>query len=432
MKVLLVNTFSQGGAAKACIRLHLGLLKAGIDSKLLLLHPQDAVIPESAAFTGRKNPDATPPLKKRLLKKIAPSSVRFDAEIKAEIRKNVPHRIEWFAFPDTGYDISKHKWVQEADIINLHWVAAFLDYSFFQHVKKPVVWSMHDMNPFTGGCHYSGNCTLYTSSCEVCPQLDFTPYPEFSHRNFEIKSRMLQDTRNVTLAGLSQWMIRCAEQSALFGKFPAVHLPNGLDESVFFPENKQSARKKLNLPADKKIILFVTYGTLHTPRKGFALLLEALEKLQRDDVMLCAVGSTEKNTGLKQEIMEFGFIADEAQLRLIYSAADFFVIPSLQDNLPNTVIESLLCGTPVVGFATGGIPDMVREGMNGLLAKELTAESLFDAVSVMLNSLEKFNAEEINKDAVKRYSQQVQANRYIELFKTLLQKQTDWVDEKTA
>lgn len=421
MKIVLINTFSGGGAAKACIRLHLGLLKNGVDSKLLLLHKKaDEEIPAAEVFSKKRM--AAQPLSfgERAMRKLFPQKNADAQRIKEEIKQQIPETIEWFSFPDSGYDLANHPFVIEADLINLHWVSDFLDYAFFQQVKKPIAWTMHDMNPFTGGCHYSGSCELYTEDCAVCPQLEQTSDPEYSHTIFRYKKKQLAGAQQLQIIALSQWLQDCSQRSTLFGDLPHHRIPNGLDSTIFHPADKWSARAALGLPVNKKIILFVAYGTLHTKRKGYAYLLEAFSKLNREDVVLCAVGGMEKTVVPNATVIDFGFVSDEEQLRQLYSAADCFVIPSLQDNLPNTVVEALLCGTPVAGFNAGGIPDMVKPGLNGMLASELSADALRDAINALLDTHGTFSTDAIRRDAVARFDQQVQANAYLSLFKKMI------------
>ncbi len=425
MKILLINTFSEGGAAKACIRLHLGLLKAGVDSRLLVLHGNTTnPIIASENYKGKRKQQAIPSLSNRIKKKLFPKRFFFDNEIKEEIKKCIPNTIEWFSFPDSGYELSEHPWVMDSDLINLHWVSDFVDFSIFKKVSKPIVWSMHDMNPFTGGCHYSGDCNLYTANCIKCPQLSSTHATDFSKRNISYKLKQISGVDNLTIVGLSNWLMDCSKKSNLFENLKHKLIPNGLDTEVYSPMDRLKARTELNLPLDKKIILFVAYGTLHTPRKGYAILLEAIKKLDQSDMVLCAVGGMDKSDLESSKVIDFGFVKSEDKLRVLYCAADLFVIPSIQDNLPNTVVESLLCGTPVVGFRTGGIPDMIKPGFNGELSDELTATGLYIAINKVLNQLPLYAVEKIREDAKTRFSQELQALRYSQLFSELL-KSTD-------
>jgi glycosyltransferase involved in cell wall biosynthesis len=418
MKVLLVNTYEHGGAAIACLRLHRGLLNNQVQSNVLLLNKRSPEVIEGAAvFEGAPaiSPGSFFPTRR--------FPFRADrALLKKEIRKKIPSEIEWFSFPDSGYDITSHPLYKEADIINIHWASDFLDYRFFLKNKKPVVWTMHDMNPFTGGCHYSENCERYEQKCGWCPQLSTTSAPRYSSFSWKYKNECLSGVKNLTIVPLSRWLMDCSQKSSLFSRFPHVLIPNGLNSALFSPVDRSEARQQLGLPEDKKIILFVAYGGLHGKRKGYHLLEQALGKFDREDLLLCAVGGKQKTIIPNANVMDFGFVEDDARMARLYSAADLFVLPSLQDNLPNTAVESILCGTPVVGFSTGGVKDIVIPGLNGILAGEISSDALFTALQITLNSLLSFDREKIRRDAVSRYDQQVQAEAYVSLFSGIMQK----------
>jgi glycosyltransferase involved in cell wall biosynthesis len=175
----------------------------------------------------------------------------------------------------------------------------------------------------------------------------------------------------------------------------------------------------LDIPKDKKVILFVA-DLISNHRKGFLYLKKAFEKLDSEDVVLCAIGNKSGELKSLNNIKELGPIYDERLMSIAYSAADVFVIPSLMDNLPNTVLESLMCGTPVIGFPIGGITDMVQHGINGLLVKEVGVNALHETLNSFLNTIDTFDSERIRRDAVRKYDLKVQANSYIHLFESIL------------
>ena len=182
--------------------------------------------------------------------------------------------------------------------------------------------------------------------------------------------------------------------------------------------DKNEAREFLNIPLDKKVILFVA-ESLTNHRKGFVFLKRAVEYIDNSDVVISVVGKNKANLNF-ENIIELGMIKDEVKMSMAYAAADVFVIPSLMDNLPNTVLESLCCGTPVIGFPIGGIPDMIVNGENGLLTSEISVKALVKTLEEFLSHIEDYDRETIHKEAIKKYSLNVQANAYIDLFNTIL------------
>lgn len=422
MKILLVNTYGHAGAASSCIRLHKSLLNEGIESTLLLLKdtaPKD--LASKIEFAEKENLKELTP-SDNLLQKIYKKFFVTDEQKKQNILSQVPNKLEWFSFADTGIEIQNHPAFKEADIINFHWVSGFIDYSIFEKIKKPVIWTLHDMNPFTGGCHYSGTCFEYKNKCYQCIQLKDSIDERFSSSIFNYKKNYLNKFQNLTIVSPSQWLSNCSRSSALFSRFHHQTIPYGLDSKVFSPKEKIEMRKKYNLPVDKTIMLFVSYQSLYVRRKGYSILLEAISKIKNDSLCLLSVGGSSGNINSNVPIIDYGFVDNENTMSELYSAADFFVIPSLEDNLPNTVIEALLCGIPVTGFPAGGIPEMIKTGFNGLIAEGMTVDALYDSIIHMAENIHTFNNNEIRKDAYERFDQKIQGKRYIDLFTSVLEK----------
>lgn len=415
MKIVLVNTFGHAGAANSCIRLHMGLRKAGIESFLLLLKDTSSSSVTHKAVCTTKYEIPSSPWWNRKKQPLAVAS-----NIKREILAAVPEKLEWFSFANAGYDITDHEFYKQADIVNLHWVSGFIDYASIKNIAKPIVWTLHDMNPFTGGCHYSGGCDLFVKSCKPCPQLESISDVEATGIDHAYKLHSLSKVNNLSIVTPSNWLTRESKRSSLFGSKLHSTIPYGLDETIFKPGNRQELRTKYKLPQGKKVILFVAYKSLFIKRKGYKELTDAFEDFKGNDVTLLAVGGTGNESQENSNLIDFGFVHGEAQMAELYSLADLFIIPSLEDNLPNTVIESLLCGTPVVGFDTGGIPDMIVDGFNGVLAEEKTANSLLKAIEKALLGISKFDRDDIRNDAKARFNLDVQARSYIDLYSSLL------------
>lgn len=425
MKILHINTRDSGGASKACLRLHLGLLQEGIDSNVLLLSQSNKTIQKSFKFI--------PPLPlyskseklkrkaKRILREIYLYHPPEEVNIEEVVLKNRPEGLGIFSFPDTPFDITQYPLYLESDIINLHWTAGFLDYSsFFKNNSKKIIWTLHDMNPFTGGCHYAGMCDGFQKSCLKCPQLLNTQDDNYSNKILQIKLNAIESKTNLTIVPISNWLLQQSMKSVLFNQFKHVQIPNGINQNIFKTIPKNTSREILGLPSDKKIILFVS-DFLNTKRKGFYLLLKAIEQfVGRDDVLLCAAGDTTGNEIKGRNVFELGSISDERLMSVVYSSADVFVIPSLEDNFPNTILESLMCGIPVIGFPIGGIKEMIHNNENGYLCDSISVASLVETLTIFLKNSNIFNRENIRKNALELYSQKVQAIKYIELYDEIL------------
>jgi glycosyltransferase involved in cell wall biosynthesis len=397
MKILLVNTFEYGGAAKACIRLHLGLLAQGIDSNLLILHKTRNDIPKCFDFKSiYSNYNRFQILKQRFL-----ASTKHRTTYKKI--SNLPRGIEAFRFPSSNHDITLHPLFQEADVINLHWVATFLDWSsFFTKCNKPIVWTLHDMLPFTGGYHYELGFPMEA-------------YQSLIESNLNVKKKAIAG-KKINIVSLSAWLLNKSMNSSTFSHLPHHLIRNGLNDAVFRNYPQELARAVFNLPLEKKVLLFVADSTTNK-RKGFSYLLQAMTQL-KEEAVIVAVGHHNADDEYTNQIQFLGPIQDERLMALAYSAADVFVIPSIEDNLPNTVLESLSCGTPVVGFPIGGIPDMVQHGVNGFLADSVCADALATTIDLALNTT--FDKDLIRSAAVRTYGLEVQAQRYVGVYQSLL------------
>jgi len=422
--VLLVNTFERGGAANACLRLHSGLLRAGVDSKVLLREkykeiPQTFIIqPQQKKIFNNQ----------RLCKKIRTFLKLFGItyksieDFKLSFFKNRDKRLEYFSFPDSSFDITASKLYKEADIINLHWVAEFLDYgSFFKKNTKPVIWTLHDMNPFSGGEHYEEEYLGMDENGYPIPRVITKIEKRLYNKIIALKFKALEGVNNLHIVTLCTWMTEEVKKSKVLRNFPVHLIPNGIDSTVFKQRDKEESRNRLNLPQGKKVILFVA-DSVDKDRKGFSFLKKAFEIIDNKDIWLCSIGGQAQQILNSNQYLSLGTLNDEVAMSYAYSAADVFVIPSLMDNLPNTVLESLMCGTPVIGFPVGGIVDMVQHGKNGYITEEINALSLLKTLQLFLAEGEKFNNREIRNNALEKYNQNIQADNYLKLYKSILNK----------
>jgi glycosyltransferase involved in cell wall biosynthesis len=313
------------------------------------------------------------------------------------------------------------------DVINMHWISCWVDVdSFVSAIPKdvPVFWKLDDMNPFTGGCHFDHDCGKYMTGCGACPQLGSKKSDDLSSQVWRRKKAYFGkfSPDRLHLIALNHWMARNVSNSPLLGKFKLTIIPNGLDTEVFAPRDKAEARATLGIPQDARVIFFAA-ESIGNKRKGFDLLVEAIAGISNVDKMyLLSVGNMESPIELNIPHLNLGYIYDEHRMSLAYSAADIYATAAIHDNQPNTILEAMACGTPVVGFAVGGIPEIVKPGVTGLLAKGGDVQGLREAIAELLqhNSKRESMGHECRKTVLQEFSLELQCKRYTELYETAL------------
>ena len=410
MKVLQVNTSDiNGGAARAAYRLHEALIQQGIDSQMLVqskLSDDYRVLgPETIFKKGMGK-----------LRSIADSfPVRFYKQ-----RTKTLFSPSYFPFSDVVSRIN----AINPDIVHLHWIAAgMMRIEDIAKIKVPIVWSLHDMWAFTGGCHYDEGCEGYKNSCGACKVLGSRKVYDLSSRVYRRKVKAFSSISNLTVVGLSNWMALSARQSSLFKQVPVVSLPNSINTTIFSPMEKSIARDLFNLPQNKKLVLFGAMGGTSDPRKGFEQLYGALEIIDDKNIELVVFGSSkpQKTQGFKQKTYYLGHLHDDVSLRVLYCAVDVMVVPSLQENLSNAIMESLACGIPVVSFDVGGNGDLIEHQKNGYLAKAFDSNDLAKGIELILNAENYSDLCQNARDKVLReYDSQVVSSRYIDLYNQIL------------
>lgn len=425
MKVVQVNTIdSQGGAARAAYRLHSGLRASGIDSKMLVKEKTSA--------------DDTV----QLLATKVPMCEGEDSFLLSEVvqrqyidanRTSLSNTL--FSLPYPGYDISRLESVQNADIINLHWVAFYQSpvtiWRLLQ-LGKPVVWTLHDMWAFTGGCHYSAGCEGYCQDCTACPQLFPDPYG--------LPATILADKcelfmgADLTIVTPSKWLGDCARRSRLFRNNRIEVIPNSIEIDKYVAASKAEAKKSFGIAEDVTVLLCGA-DSCTEKRKGFQELASAFTFCAKNAVFSDMVANgklvilsfghaTPDIKSWELPVISLGYLSDEKAISSAYSAADLFILPSLEDNLPNMMLEAMSCGTPVIAFAVGGIPDVVINDVTGRLAepfntKELSRHIIELAQDAVLRSA---LAKESIRSIEQSFNLNVQAKNYSTLYDELLSK----------
>jgi glycosyltransferase involved in cell wall biosynthesis len=314
-----------------------------------------------------------------------------------------------------------------ADVVNVHVIRLVADYqAFFAAIPQhtPVVRTLHDMNFFTGGCHSDQSCGKYTERCGACPQLGSQKENDLSYRIWQRKRAALNRIRpdRLHIVTPSRWLANEAKRSSLLQRFPITEIPFGLDTEEFSPKDQVLARGLLGIPQDARVVLFVA-EPITRRIKGFALLAEALNGLgDITDLMMISVGNGQPPAKVHVPHRHLGYIHNDRLRALVYSAADVFVIPSLQENFPLTALEALSCGTPIVGFAVGGVPEIVRAGSTGLLVPAEDVAALRNNIRELLQdpASRARMATHCRRIALEEYTLEKQVQRYVELYQAAL------------
>ncbi len=416
MKVLMLsNSDLEGGAARSAYRLHQGFQKISVNSQL---HVQTKCSDYTGVTAYRSNVGIG-----KAITALRLTLDKLPLKLYANGRQ-ASYSSQWL--PDRmAADIhSIHP-----DIVNLHWINnGYIQIESLAKFKQPVVWTLHDMWAFTGGCHYNQDCDRYTDTCGKCPQLHSHRHQDLSHWIWNRKAKAWGH-KELTIVTPSQWLANCAKKSSLLKDRRIEYIPYGIDTSLYRPIERRLAREILQLPQDKYLVLSGALGGTSDKRKGFHLLQPALQELSqsgwRDRLELVVFGSSVPENppdfGLTTHYL--GALHDDSSLALLYSAADVFVAPSVQDNLPNTVMEAIACGTPCVAFDIGGMPDMIEHQGNGYLAQAFKVEDLAKGIAWTLENPERHQnlSQRAREKTEQEFPLEKQAQRYTSLFQSLLE-----------
>jgi glycosyltransferase involved in cell wall biosynthesis len=418
LKVVHLNTYDgNGGAGRACLRLSNALTAEGVDSKIVV-HYKFGQNPQVKTFNSNV-----------VQKGVAAAEIILERVLAKRYLKplRTPFSFTWF-----GRSVIHHPDVKAADVIHLHWVNhGFLNPKYLSELRKlnkPIVWTFHDSNAFTGGCHVRYNCEHFLRECGNCPLLISAGDNDLSHKQWLQKNKAYANL-DFEIIAPGSWMQNSVLKSSLMMGRMVTRIPNTLETGIFKPADKTEAKRNAGLPTDKFIFLSGFMPSRKDMHKGTQYLFESLEMLKNrlgnkaGEVELVVFGNRNTN-----DVPDFPFkttflgtIKDDAQLANCYAAADAFLIPSLEDNLPYTVMESLACGTPVIAFTTGGIPDMVQHEVNGYLAEYRSSESFTDGMEWIINHKDKSALQNNARETImQKFSEEVIAKQHVQLYQQSL------------
>jgi glycosyltransferase involved in cell wall biosynthesis len=366
-------------SGNAAFRLHSAILKVGIESTMFSLSSD---IP--------KNNYVDHLGKKALLRSI------IDSKLQNWLKRETVVEFGIFSYPILGHDITNNEHIRNADVIYLHWVVGgFLNLNNINKIaalNKPTIIFMHDMWYITGGCHYSFKCEKYINECHECQVFSKQRIFDISTREFRIKKKIYSKYNNLYFVSPSKWLYDCAVQSKLLENKPIYRIPNIVDNSLFKSIDKVTAKKIFNIPPEVKVLAFGA-TSLNSPYKGMKYLQQALELLKDDfkcdEIMILTFGgilSAEVIDKIPFKLKMLGRLHDDYSTMLAYNAADVFIAPSLAETFGLVILEAILCGTPVVGFNIGGIPDIINHKKNGYLANYKDASDLAEGIKYCLEN----------------------------------------------
>ncbi|MCI0470061.1 MAG: glycosyltransferase [Candidatus Aminicenantes bacterium] len=424
MKIAVISKKDiRGGAARAAARLFQGL--CSIEPQVYMLvkkkesHERN-IIPIIIDSKEYKNDE------RKLL----------DLEEKHIKQNRTPISDSAFTIPYPGCNLAQSAFLKDMDIINIHNLKNFQSVETITgllKLGKPVIWTLHDQSAFTGGCHFTAGCRGYRRDCRHCPQL--------ADNDLQIPAQVLKNKlknwsgyKNLTIVTPSLWLAECADESKVFKHTRIEHIFNSLETDIFKPYPKPEAKQRLGINPEAVVILFGAMN-LTSKRKGFNCFKEAIDycrenrefkqALDKGEICPAAFGKSKLNPTEQDFLIHyFGEVKSQEEMALIYSAADIFVLPSLEDNLPNSMLEALACGTPVIAFSVGGIPEVIEHGKTGCLVPIGNSERMASYITELV--YDKTAREKMGKRGAslmrREFNLAVQAQNYLELFAALTKK----------
>ena len=416
IEILTVSTSDGiGGAARAAYRIFKAIQALGIKDRMLVKNrcTTDETVVELSTFNPR-----------------LPFYSLYDW-IRTKVKNQLQHR-SWNRYPHRKAiflsDLRSeplhgalHK--LDYDILHLHWCnLRFFPFSELKKVGKPIVWTLHDTWAFTGICHYFDDCPKYQTECGACPLLASNDANDLSRAVFR-KKREYYEGLDLHIVTPSRWLADCVKKSALMTQFPVSVIPNCIDVDTFSPRDRDEACRHFDLPTDRRYILYGAMGATSDPRKGFAELITAMGMMEEDaslsDVELVVFGSDRplQALTLRRKIHYLGELKREEDIVAAYCLSSVMVVPSLSENLSNSIMEALSCGVPVAAFNIGGNSDMIQHRKNGYLAKEKDCRDLADGIRYLLHNPNRGTfAANARRWVLEHYTVSSVAKQYVELY----------------
>ena len=413
MKILHINTIDlYGGAARAAYRIHRGLLAIGIGSEMVVSRKNGddwtVVVPHNGSRIER-------------LKAVIRSRIEALLFLCYSEKQNTP----WSANLIPNKELVKFINDSDCDVVHLHWVnQAFLSISDITNIRKPIVWTMHDMWGFTGGCHVAGECEGYNKFCDDCPHLKMKGITFLSRYVFGKKHKVLNSS-NITFIAPSRWLAKCAYDSTLLCNKKVCVIPNGVDTKVYKPVDKYFARDVYNIDQSETVILFGAVNATSDYNKGYDLLKNAVlrlpQRLQGKEVTLVVfgAGSPKVPEDFPYKIVYTGRLHDDASLVSLYNCADVMVVPSRQESFGQTALEAMACGVPVVAFAATGLLDIIEHKRCGYLARPYDIDDLSDGIAYCVQKKGEFRKNCVNH-VKKKFDIQLVARQYLDAYKSVI------------
>jgi glycosyltransferase involved in cell wall biosynthesis len=404
MKVVHLNTFDISGAGIAAYRLHSGLLAAGVRSSFLSFGINE---PEKKKFDYYASLNFPQRLYFKFIDNYSSRKKTAD-EFNRKIRA-IKNDVEIYTSPFTKFHVEDHPLVKEADIVHLHWLPGFVNIpSFFEKINKPIVWTLHDMNPFMGGFHYLDDSVRNSSA-----------FKEVEERSVKIKQEAIRSfSKKLFVVCPSSWLANEAKKSSILSGKDIQVIPNGIEVKGISKVDKLKFKSEFEMQANKKALIFLA-DNVTNKRKGYDLLLSALQKLEVENIHLITVGRSGELPEVKAAIKHMGPIYDSDKLFRLIAASDALIVPSREDNLPNVMLEAFVCGTPVIAFPVGGLAEHIKKE-NGLLAKDLSAASLANVLADFISSENVYDAEAIVAYAKDNFLISTITDKYIRVYRNII------------
>lgn len=417
IKVSTISTANTGGAGIAALRLHTSLNQQKLISSTFINIVNEnsnekivRVQPSIMVNSGENLINRVHGKINRTLKTNLPLFIDNLTQFKSKIN-NYTLNCEIASLPFSQFKVEKEPALLTSDLIHLHWVAEFINYpTFFKSIKKPIVWTLHDMNPFQGIFHYKNDEVNNHSISKIDKEIK------------RLKKKFIHQHPNIHIVCLTDWMYQASKNSAALGKYPHYLIPNGLDFTQFKTVlSKDELKTTYSINNNNKTLLFISQD-LKNPRKGFDLLTSSLDLITDTPFNVVTVGNNQVELPTNFNHIHFSHIDDLGKLNELYTLADLFLLPSCEDNLPNVMLESFANGTPIISFNTGGMKDWVIPYKNGILVDDFSTKLFAQELINFANNNYIFDAKYIRSYAEQNFNQLEQTKKYTELYQNILNK----------